>query len=90
VSDQEIRDLWDAMDAVRRAVNEQGRVLERIETQLIERCGARLKTLDDHERRIKDLERNQTVLAVKVGLITAAFTVLFAAGVTQFIRWVAQ
>jgi hypothetical protein len=57
---------------------------------LSERCGARLKTLDDHERRIKTLERNQTILAVKVGTITAAATVLFAAVATQLIRWVAQ
>ena len=55
-NEQDIRDIWDAISAMRRADKEDGERLARIETLLTERCAACFKAQEDHASRIGVLE----------------------------------
>jgi hypothetical protein len=54
---KELDDLWKAVNALRGEVSGLSSKIEAVLTLLGERCEARVKVIDDHEQRIRAVEK---------------------------------
>lgn len=56
-SDEDIRDLWKAMDEMKGTLSANANTLARIEAMLSERCTIRGKTMNDLEKKVDEMTK---------------------------------
>lgn len=88
MSEQEVRELWDAIDAMRKVQAEMLTQLSGLTAMLRERCEARSVTLVSLETRVKELEGKYSVLdrtVLRNSIIVGGISALMSSAATAVV-----
>lgn len=88
MSEQEVRELWDAIDAMRKVQAEMLTQLSGLTAMLRERCEARFVTLVSLETRVKELEGKYSVLdrtVLRNSIIVGGISALMSSAATAVV-----